>query len=110
MRNIIKAVIVLGSIATAITGTTVAVKKNKKAAAWYEKFMPAFVKTSAKTVETKSVFVYKQTKTQAIKQFFFAKAEVDARLSTEMKDARKALKQTRENIVNRRINEFLSKK
>jgi ABC-type Na+ efflux pump permease subunit len=64
MRVIIKSLIVLGSIAAAITGTTVAVKKNKKAGAAYDKHMPVVVKNNLKKVETVTI---KHSKTVAEK-------------------------------------------
>ncbi len=61
MRALIRAFIVVGSVAAAITGTIVAVKKNTACGRLYNRIMPESAKTYFKWAETKSVSGYKKT-------------------------------------------------
>jgi hypothetical protein len=61
MRALIRASIAVGSVAAAITGTVVAVKKNTACGRFYDRIMPKSVTTCFKWAEIKSVSVYKKT-------------------------------------------------
>ena len=61
MRALFRAFIAVGSFATVITGTIVAVKKHTACGRFYDRIMPESVKTSFKWAETKSVNGYKKT-------------------------------------------------
>jgi hypothetical protein len=61
MRALFRVFIAVGSVAAAITGTIVAVKKNTACGRLYDQIMPESVKTSFKWAETKSVSGYKKT-------------------------------------------------
>ena len=60
MRALFRALIAVGSVAAAITGTIV-VKKNTVCGRFYDRIMPESVKTYCKWAETKSVSGYKKT-------------------------------------------------
>jgi hypothetical protein len=61
MRALFRAFIAVGSVAAAITGTIVAVKKSTDCGRFYDRIMPESVKTCFKWAEAKSVSVYKKT-------------------------------------------------
>jgi hypothetical protein len=61
MRGLFKALISVGTAVAAITGTTIAVKKNNTCKKAFERLAPTFAQTQAVSVREKALAFYRST-------------------------------------------------
>ena len=108
MRALFQAFIAVGSVAAAITGTTVAVKKNETCGKAYEQHAPKLLKKSCTFVETKVVSGYRKTASFLFKEAVTVKAGIAAIQTAEFKKLKADHKRIMKSIVQAAITQALA--